>query len=106
MGHGGEASSPLVVVRAIVGVDEGCWWVLVNGHVAALLLLLLRAVSVAPLSCDHCLSLSYIVLCRHRGLSSMHCVVVIHHCQNRVMLSSSVGGVGKVRVVGMGVLTN
>ena len=103
MGHGGEASSPLVVVRAIVGFDEGCWWV--NGHVAALLLLL-RAVSVAPLSCDHCLSLSYIVLCRHRGLSSMHCVVVIHRCQNRVMSSSSVGGVGKVRVVGMGVLTN
>ena len=107
MGHGGEASSPLVVVRAIIGVDEGCWWVPVNGHVAALLLLLLlRAVSVAPLSCDHCLSLSYIVLCRHRGLSSMHCVVVIHRCQNRVMSSSSVGGVGKVRVVGMGVLTN
>ena len=64
MGHGGEALSPLVVVRAIVGVDEGCWWVLVNGHVAALLLLLLRAVSVAPLSCDHCLSLS----CRRRLL--------------------------------------
>ena len=107
MGHGGEASSPLVVVRAIIGVDEGCWWVPVNGHVAALLLLLLlRAVSVAPLSCDHCLSLSYIVLCRHRGLSSMHCVVVIHRCQNHVMSSSSVGGVGKVRVVGMGVLTN
>ena len=103
MGHGGEASSPLVVVRAIVGV--GCWWILVNGHVAALLLLLLlRAVSVAPLSCDHCLSLLYIVLCRHRGLLSMHCVVVIHRCQNRVV-SLSVGGVGKVRVVGMGVLT-
>ena len=80
MGHGGEASSPLVVVRAIVGVDGGCWWVLVNGHVAALLLLLLQAVSVAPLSCDHCLSLSYIVLCHHQGLSLMHCVVVIHRC--------------------------
>ena len=105
VGHGGEASSPLVVVRAIVGVDEGCWWVLVNGHVAALLLLLLRAVSIAPLSCDHCLSLSYIMLCCHWGLSSMHCVIVIHRCQNRVVLSS-VGGVGKVRVVGMGVLTN
>ena len=105
MGHGGEASSPLVVVRAIIGVDEGCWWVLVNGHVATLLLLL-RAVSVTPLSCDHCLSLSYIVLCCHWGLSSMHCVVVIHRCQNRVVLSSSVGGVGKARVIGMGVLTN
>ena len=106
MSHGGEASSPLVVVRAIVGVDEGCWWVLINGHVAALLLLLLRAVSIAPLSCNHCLSLLYIVLCHHWGLSSMHCVVVIHRCQNRVVSSSSVGGVGKVRVVGMGVLTN
>ena len=106
MGHGGEASSPLVVVRAIVGVDEGCWWVLVNGHVTALLLLLLRAVSIAPLSCDHCLSLSYIMLCHHQGLSSMHCVIVIHCCQNHVVSLLSVGGVGKVRVVGMGVLTN
>ena len=106
MGYGGEVASPLVVVRAIVGVDEGCWWVLVNGHVAALLLLLLRVVSVAPLSCEHCLSLSYIVLCHHRGLSLMRCVIVTHRCQNCVVLSLSVGGVGKVRVVGMGVLTN
>ena len=96
MGHGGDASSPLVVVRAIVGVDGGCWWVLINGHVTALLLLL-RAVSIAPLSCDHCLSLSYIMLCHHQVLLSMHCVIVIHCCQNRVVLSSSVGGVGKVR---------
>ena len=64
--------------------------VLVNGHVAALLLLLLRAVSVTPLSCNHCLSLLYIVLCCHRGLSSMHCVIVIHRCQNCVMSSLSV----------------
>ena len=47
----------------------------------------------------------------HRVVSSPGFVVdalcrVIHRCQNRVVSSSSVGGVGKVRVVGMGVLTN
>ena len=71
-----------------------------------IVVVVVAVVSVAPLSWDHCLSLSYIMLCHHWGLSSMHCVVVIHHCQNRVMSLSSVGGVGKVRVVAMGVLTN
>jgi hypothetical protein len=84
---------------AIVGVDGGCWWVLVTGHVAALLLLSLRAVSVVLLSCNHRLSLLYIVLCRHQVLSSMCCVVSsavvdIMSCHRRLL-------VGWVRLVGL-----
>ena len=102
MGHGGEASSPLVVVRAIVGVDGE---VLVGPRQRSCR----RIVVVVVASGQHrtVVMRSLPILVVHRVVSSPGFVVdalcrVIHRCQNRVVSSSSVGGWVRLGWLGWG----